>query len=86
MTKKGLSALELGCGVAGMLCPIPVVGEALFARFLYPIVNEIPLFHQKNNEMNFPAIAVSVCVSALARFQLYQPVYEPMLNYFQKIF
>jgi len=84
MVKEGLSNLELFCGVAGMLCPVPVAGEALLAGFLYPIVKEIPIFKPKINEGNFPAIAVSFCSAGLARFQLYPIIYEPMINYLQR--
>jgi hypothetical protein len=84
MVKKLLGNLELFCGLAGMACPVPVVGEVLLSGFFYPIVKEIPCFSSKHNENKFPAIATSLCVAGLARFPLYQQFYEPMLDYIQK--
>ncbi len=86
MAKKGLSNLELFCGFAGMVCPVPVVGEVLLSGFFYPIVKEIPIFKPKANESNLPAIASSLCIAGLTRFQLYPIIYEPMMNYLQIFF
>ncbi len=82
-----LSTLELACGAAGMLCPIPVVGEALLARFFYPIIKQIPLFQPVDSkDSNFSSAVVSVCVAGIARFQMYESFYLPMMDYAQRFF
>jgi len=82
---NSLSKLELTCGIAGILCPLPVIGEALLAGFFYPIIKQIPLFEEKKSDgLSTSAVIASLCTSALTRIQLYPVFYDPIMHYVQK--
>jgi hypothetical protein len=76
-----ISKTQLVSGLIGMLCPIPVVGEAFLTGFLYPTVKQIGIF----GESKPASLVASVCVAGLTRFKLYEPIYIPMLDYFSRI-
>lgn len=85
--KEQLGILELTCGIAGMICPVPVAGEILLSGFLYPIVKKIPLFNPRNNKNAEVSSAItSMCIAGLTRFPMYEPFYIPMMNYIQRLF
>lgn len=72
-----LKQKHLVSGLAGMLCPIPIIGEILLSGLLYPVLKEIPIF-EKN--IATPIIA-AIATSTLTRLQFYEIMYLPMLNY-----
>ncbi|MFA5259177.1 MAG: hypothetical protein WC979_05565 [Candidatus Pacearchaeota archaeon] len=77
-----ISKTELVSGLIGMLCPIPIIGEAFLSRFLYQPVKSTGFFGE-----SMPSnLLASACVAGLIRFQAYQPVYIPVINYVSKIF
>lgn len=67
---------------AGMLMPIPVLGEAILAYGLYPVVKETKVFGHD------PLLnqAVSLAAAALARIEFYKPFYLPILDQISKFF
>ena len=75
------SKLEIISGLTGGLCPIPVVGEVLFAVPLYKSVKVSGVV----GESKYTAGAIALCVSALTRYLLYEPFYFPMLNLFSRL-
>ena len=77
-----LTRAQLVSGLVGMLCPIPLVGEAALTGFMYPIVRQIGIF----GESKPASLVASFCISGLTRFNLYQPIYMPMLDYASKLF
>lgn len=81
MTEK-FTKTQLGMGLAGMLCPIPVVGEALLGGgIIYPILNEDML---KDNPG--PNVVLSLAVAGLTRMKAYEPIYLPMMEFAQSYF
>jgi hypothetical protein len=77
-----ISRTQLASGLVGMLCPIPVVGEAALTGFMYPIVREIGVF----GDSKPASLVASFCISGLTRYKLYEPVYMPMLDQIMKLF
>jgi len=75
MPPQKLKTKHLLSGLAGMLCPIPVVGEALVSGLLYPIYNE--MFNNQNPVLN---ITSSMATAGLMRMKLYEIAYFPLLN------
>lgn len=73
--QQKLKTKHLVSGLAGMLCPVPLVGEALVSGFLYPIYDE--MFKNSNPALSFTA---SMATAGLMRFQLYEPIYFPMMK------
>jgi len=66
---------------AGMLLPIPVIGEAVLAYGLYPIIKETGII--KNDPiMNS---VTSLATAGLTRAYLYEPFYLPSLNLISEI-
>lgn len=61
----------------GMLCPVPLVGEAMLAYGIYPVIKETGLFG-RDEVLNS---ITSLAVAGLARFELYKPVYLPILEW-----
>ena len=77
-----LETKHLVVGGLGMLCPIPVVGEAAVAYFLNPIIKETGIVGRDSLKIG----AASLATAALIRFELYQPLYLPMIEYASKFF
>ena len=80
MTEK-FTKTQIGMGLVGMLCPIPLVGEALTAKIIYPILNEDIL---KDNPG--PNIVASLATAGLMRMKLYEPIYFPMMEFAKSYF
>jgi hypothetical protein len=80
--KSPLETKHLIAGGLGMLCPIPVVGEATVAYFLNPIVKQTGIFGNDSLKTS----AASLAIAALMRIELYQPIYLPILDYASKFF
>ena len=81
MKDKKFTILQLTSGLLGMLCPIPVVGEAFASGLLYPIFNE----GITKDEPAASAVA-SMATAGLMRMKLYEPIYFPMIEYAQSYF
>jgi len=81
MPPQKLKTKHLVSGLAGMLCPIPVVGEALVSGLLYPIYDEI--FQKSNPVLN---ITASMAAAGLMRMKLYEIAYLPMMESVYKYF
>jgi hypothetical protein len=85
MTNKKLekiSKTQLASGLVGMLCPVPILGEAFLSGFLYQPVKSTGFFGE-----SMPAnLLASACVAGLVRSQLYTPMYMPMIDYVSKVF
>lgn len=77
-----ISKTQLASGLVGMLCPVPILGEAFLSGFLYQPVKSTGFF----GESMQTNLLASACVAGLIRFQAYQPVYMPMIDYASKIF
>ncbi len=77
-----LETKHLISGAAGMLCPLPIVGEALVAYGLYPVVRNVKLLG--NNPVS--QSAASLAVASLARLSFYAPFYIPAMNYVIDLF
>ena len=85
MARKKQSPLEtkhLVAGGLGMLCPVPIVGEAAVAYFLNPIVKETGIV---GNDSLKTTVA-SLAVASLMRLELYKPVYLPIIDYVSGFF
>jgi len=85
MARKKQSPLEtkhLIVGGLGMLCPIPIFGEAAVAYFLNPIVKQTGIFGNDSLKTS----AASLAIATLMRIELYQPIYLPILNYASQLF
>jgi hypothetical protein len=65
----------------GMLLPIPVLGEAVLAYGLYPIIKETRICGNDS----FTNSVASIAVAGLARIELYQPFYLPTLDFISRI-
>ena len=72
---KGLSGLDLTLGGIGILCPVPIVGEAALAGFLYKLIKT-----GMDCETG-PAVLASIPASALTRFKLYDSFYIPVMDF-----
>ncbi len=73
-----MSKLEIGAGLFGMLCPIPILGEASLAYFLNKPITQAGLVK------GAAAPIASLAIAALTRASFYQPVYIPILNFLGK--
>ena len=62
-----------------MLCPIPIVGEAMLAYGLYPVIESTIKDHLISS-------VTSLAVAGLARANFYQPFYIPAMDFISKIF
>ena len=85
MRKQNPSPLEtkhlISAGV-GMLCPIPIVGEAMVAYGLYPMIKETGVCGT-DLLMNS---AASLAVAGLTRMEFYKPFYLPAMDFISKFF
>jgi hypothetical protein len=66
---------------AGIFLPVPVLGEAILAYGLYPIIKETRICGNDS----FMNSAASVAVAGLTRIELYQPFYLPTLDFISRI-
>ncbi|MFZ5955310.1 MAG: hypothetical protein ACOYT4_02695 [Nanoarchaeota archaeon] len=72
--EKNLEKKHLIAGLFGLICPMPVFGEALLAYSLYPIEKEI----FKEDTLTFFA---SFATSTLIRLPAYNRFYLPIISY-----
>ncbi|MFA5993317.1 MAG: hypothetical protein WC796_06430 [Candidatus Pacearchaeota archaeon] len=81
-SNNGLETKQLAALAAGMLCPIPVLGEAVLAYGLNPIIKQTGLV-KDNTPMN---ATFSLAVAGLTRLSFYGPFYLPMIHYASSLF
>jgi hypothetical protein len=84
MPRKKQSPLETKHLVvmgAGMFLPIPVIGEAILAYGLYPLVKETGICGNDS----FANSAASIAVAGLTRISFYEPFYLPALDFISRI-
>lgn len=75
-----IKATHLIAGLAGMLCPIPIAGEAILSYFFYPILRDSGIVGEG------PQCAVaSFAVSGLTRLCFYKDYYLPATDYLLKL-
>ena len=79
---KVLGKGHMVAGLAGMVCPVVGVGEALVSVLMYP------LFKQSNmvGDSKVANLVTSLTMSSLMRYSFYEPFYNPVMdvvsNYF----
>jgi len=66
---------------AGMLLPVPVLGETILAYGLYPVIKETRICGNDS----FTNSVASIAVAGLARIEIYQPFYLPTLDFISRI-
>lgn len=76
--KKGIALL-----VGSAFCPVPVLGEALGAGFLYPIIKTMPSPFGGEGARGY---AISFIAASLARLEFYDSFYFPMLKKIYSLF
>jgi hypothetical protein len=80
MVKK-ISNLENALIFGGMLCPVPGLGEVIVGAGLTRVSKAIGIFG-KSNVWNYTA---SVAIAGLMRWELYSILYNPVMNYLEKV-
>jgi hypothetical protein len=46
-----ITTAQLVSGFAGMICPIPIVGEALLTCFIYPTIKQMEYLENQNQQI-----------------------------------
>jgi hypothetical protein len=74
---RQISTGDMVCGLAGMLCPVPVVGEGLLSKFFHSVIEDTPIF----SDSRAAQWAGSFVIASLTRLSFYTPFYLPALKY-----